>query len=113
MPRGGARNGAGRKKGQASNKTREVADRAAAEGITPLEVMLNAMRVHHEAKEYDKAAEIAKDAAPYMHPRFSSVQVQADVEVQSSNVTELIVTTREQADAAIASLAEASGVSRQ
>ncbi len=75
MPRGGARAGAGRKKGQATRKSQEVADQAAREGITPLEVMLFAMRHHQKAKEYDKAAEIAKDAAPYMHPRLSAVSV--------------------------------------
>jgi hypothetical protein len=35
--RGGKRPGSGRKKGSATKKTREIADRAAAEGITPLE----------------------------------------------------------------------------
>ena len=36
---GGARSGAGRKRGGANQKTREIADRAATLGVTPLEVM--------------------------------------------------------------------------
>ncbi len=74
MSRGGARTGAGRKKGQATKKSQEVADRAAGEGITPLEVMLKAMRHYDTLNDHDKAASIAKDAAPYMHPRLSAIQ---------------------------------------
>jgi hypothetical protein len=40
---GGKRPGAGRKKGSLTQKTREVAEKAASAGITPLEVMLEAM----------------------------------------------------------------------
>jgi hypothetical protein len=72
---GGARPGAGRKPGGRNKKTREIADRAAAEGITPLEVMLEAMRFHYFHDELDEAAAIAKDAAPYMHPRLATVNV--------------------------------------
>jgi len=42
--------------------------------LTPLEVMLKAMRVHAKADRWDEAASIAKDAAPYMHPRLASMQ---------------------------------------
>jgi hypothetical protein len=72
--RGGKRQGAGRPKGAATKRTREIAERAAEEGITPLEVMLNAMRRHYENGEFDQAAAVAKDAAPYMHPRLASVE---------------------------------------
>jgi hypothetical protein len=74
MAHGGKRAGAGRKPGSTTTKTREIADRAAAEGITPLEVMLEAMRAHHAAKRLDEAAAIAKDAAPYMHPRLAAIE---------------------------------------
>lgn len=77
--RGGARNGAGRKPGTANTKTREIADKAAAEGITPLEVMLEAMNSFREAGDIEKAAGFAKDAAPYIHAKLSSVDVKADV----------------------------------
>lgn len=70
---GGPRKGSGRKKGSLTRKTREIAQRASAEGITPLEVMILAMRDHLKAKRLDQAAAIAKDAAPYMHPRLAAV----------------------------------------
>lgn len=71
MAHGGARPGAGRKKGSATTKTRAIADRAVADGITPLEVMLAAMRHHFSESRLDAAAAIAKDAAPYMHPKLA------------------------------------------
>ncbi len=110
---GGHRNGAGRPKGATAKKTREIAEQAAAEGITPLEVMINAMRYYVEAGERDKAASIAKDAAPYMHPRLSSAIVKADVSVESTSVVECIITSREEANQTIAALEDASGVPRQ
>ncbi|WP_188352074.1 hypothetical protein [Agrobacterium tumefaciens] len=56
-------------------KLRTLLTRAAsAEGVTPLEVMLKAMREHYGKREYDAAAAIAKDAAPYMHPKLASVE---------------------------------------
>ncbi len=73
MARGGARLGAGRKKGSLTAKTRVVAEKAAATGLTPLEVMVKAMRRHAKANRWDEAASIAKDAAPYMHPKLSAV----------------------------------------
>lgn len=78
--KGGKRSGAGRPKGTATKKTREIADKAAAEGITPLEVMLHAMR--YSFGEFEKtlvvdhlvaASSFAKDAAPYMHPRLTTI----------------------------------------
>ena len=85
--RGGARKGAGRKPGSATKRTREIADKAAAEGTTPLEVMLKAMSAF--ATEADRvgksdtethlkllvaAAGVAKDAAPYVHPRLQAIE---------------------------------------
>ena len=74
MARGGARVGAGRKPGSRNERSRRIADKAFAEGITPLEVMLKAMRKHVEAERWDEAAAQAKDAAPYMHPKLAAVQ---------------------------------------
>lgn len=86
--RGGRRSGAGRKPGAATKKTREIAEQAAAEGITPLEVMLRAMRKFVENAEkmagideptsmtlMKEAADVAKNAAPYMHPRLTAMEV--------------------------------------
>jgi hypothetical protein len=71
---GGARKGAGRKPGSATKKTRAIADKAAAEGITPLEVMLEAMNAFRSAGDLDKAAGFAKDAAPYIHPKLAAIE---------------------------------------
>lgn len=79
--RGGARVGAGRKKGSATKRTREIADLAAETGETPLEVMLKLMRrnCEHEDVRVQIAREAmvfeaAKAAAPYMHPRLAAVE---------------------------------------
>lgn len=113
--RGGARKGAGRKPGSANTKTREIANRAAEEGITPLEVMLDNMRFAHgkaadvlaqllacgaetpeafnEFKELLRfrgmAQEAAKDAAPYLHPRLSSVEMNANVSTHEASLDDL------------------------
>jgi hypothetical protein len=82
MSRGGKRPGAGRKPGTANRKTREIADKAAADGITPLEVMLDTMRrLWDEATKGGKfdlgkalaACAVGKDAAPYLHPRLQQI----------------------------------------
>lgn len=87
MAKGGARQGAGRKKGTVSQKTREkkeLAARIASEGITPLEVMGEALRYFHrnamggedvDQKELLMAVAIAEKMAPYVHPKLSAVQV--------------------------------------
>ena len=79
---GGSRKGAGRKPGSATKRTREIADKAADEGITPLEYMLEVMR--SEAPDSDDGRvmidhrqmkfEAAKAAAPYMHPRLAAIE---------------------------------------
>src|SRR5690348_9774562 len=83
MPRGGKRVGAGRKKSSLGLKTRAIAERAAAEGITPLEVILRTMRSAWARasgngenvtnfKEALIAAAMAEKAAPYVHPRLAA-----------------------------------------
>ena len=78
MPRGGKRAGAGRKPGAATERTRAIANRAAVEGITPLEVMLNAMRQYVAEGETEKAVAVARDAAPYCHARLASTTIKGD-----------------------------------
>ena len=89
MPRGGRRPGAGRKPGSANKKTRAIADKAAAEGITPLEVMLQTMRAlwdsavaeNGKVTDFEKAqaaCSTGKDAAPFIHPRMQTIQAQID-----------------------------------
>ena len=78
MARGGKRVGAGRPAGSATRRTREIADAAARDGLSPLEVMLRAMREHALADRWDQAAAVAKDAAPYCHPRLAAVEVSGE-----------------------------------
>ncbi|MEN0115422.1 MAG: hypothetical protein AAGD15_01760 [Agrobacterium cavarae] len=78
--RGGSRKGAGRPRGAATQRSRDVADVESQNGVTPLEVMLRAMRDHYDKEEWDAAAAIAKDAAPYMHPKLQSVMHTGDAD---------------------------------
>ncbi|WP_455387427.1 hypothetical protein [Petrachloros mirabilis] len=82
MARGGARPGAGRKRGAKSSKTQEIALKAAEDGLTPIEVLLSAMRMawddaqnaierEERVKMAKTAADIAKEAAPYVHPKMA------------------------------------------
>jgi hypothetical protein len=74
--RGGRRRGAGRPIGSKNRRSAEIARAAAEDGITPIEVMLGAMRdlwAEGTPESKREAAEIAKDAAPYIHPRLASI----------------------------------------
>lgn len=73
MAHGGPRKGAGRPKGAASAKTREIANKASQEGITPLEYMLSILR--DETADQAMRFQAAEKAAPYIHPRLSAVAV--------------------------------------
>ncbi len=75
MARGGKRPGAGRKPGAATKKTREIADKAASQGITPIEYLLQVMR--DGTLERADRVEAAKAAAPYVHPRLNAVDHQS------------------------------------
>lgn len=91
---GGARQGAGRKKGAATEKTRKIADKLAEDGgVTPLEYMLEVLRETPDKLRAElKAGKIERDefllrlkmltdrrdwaaekAAPYIHPRLASI----------------------------------------
>lgn len=84
----------GRKEGTANTRTRAIADKAAAEGLTPLEILIREMRWCAKKVEEERAKEVptdpvlfvglirelrelAKDAAPYMHPRLQSSTISA------------------------------------
>jgi hypothetical protein len=72
--RGGARTGAGRKKGQASAQTKRrkaVAAQALAAGLSPLDYMLSIMR--DEGMPIKLRYLAAVDAAPYVHPKLTAV----------------------------------------
>lgn len=72
MPRGGKREGAGRKQGSLTAKSRQVAERAAEEGITPLEFMLQVLR--DDSHPLERRIDVAKAAAPYIHARLNAVE---------------------------------------
>jgi hypothetical protein len=95
---GGRREGAGRKTGSPTKRRREIIDEAAKDGITPLEVQLRTMRaLWDEANkgmtlDFEKATAacaIAKDAAPYLHPRLSNVGAKIDVSGHEAALREI------------------------
>src|SRR5512132_2257220 len=75
---------AGRKPGSTVVRSRKIANELAREGLTPLQVLIDTMReLCQQAADAPTAAErlekklaacaVAKDAAPYLHPRLTSV----------------------------------------
>ena len=115
MPRGGKRTGAGRPAGAITKRTREVAERALASGMSPLSVMLDNMRsAYHRALELEKqlndlppeeleprlhlmgeiarqrqiAQKCAADAANYVHPKRANIQHGSDPENPLNAVTD-------------------------
>ena len=86
--RGGARPGAGRKKGEVSKARLAVQERAklaATEAETPLEYMLRIMRTSDDDKRRDAMA-IA--AAPFIHAKLASVEMKAEVAVSHEDALE-------------------------
>ena len=93
--RGGVRANAGRKKSALTKKTQEVAAKVmenAADGTTPLEIMMQVMHwflqeagvaMHSEDPKVKASAskfmvlaqDAAMSAAPYVHPRLAAVEV--------------------------------------
>lgn len=61
----------GRRKGTPNKKTAEHIQKVAASGLTPLDYLLSVMRDTSEALE--ARLEAAKAAAPYVHPRLSTI----------------------------------------
>ena len=104
MARGGFRPGAGRKEGSATARTREIANKAIENGLTPLEYMLGVMR--DPKADVARRDEMARAAAPYIHPRLAAVQHSGangrPIQVESDR-DEVI----KEIDAMIARLAEA------
>ena len=71
-----------RKKGAAQLKTREVADRIAVNSVTPLEVMLEAMRTAYANGDLA----LAEKCAPYMYPRLAA----ADSKVKTAVTVKIV-----------------------
>ncbi|WP_117196403.1 hypothetical protein [Rhizobium terrae] len=72
MSRGGTREGAGRKRGAPNKATQERQRKVAESGITPLDYMLQVMR--DSKADSGRRDEMAKAAAPYVHPKLASMQ---------------------------------------
>jgi len=100
---GGFRKNSGRKKGAATRKTREIANKASIDGgLTPLEFMLQVLRetpkdlkaqykkrlitaeeLEDRLKDINaKRYKAAVDSAAYMHPRLSSIEAKISINEQ-------------------------------
>ena len=66
----------GRKKGSRNKRPRELIERIEASGLVPLEYMLSVMR--DESAPPERRDEMAKAAAPFVHPRLQTTKVQGD-----------------------------------
>jgi hypothetical protein len=77
MAHGGARSGAGRPKGRATNLADKAREEALQGGISPLEYLLGVMR--DEDQDDARRLDAAKAAAPYVHARLASAEIKADV----------------------------------
>ena len=73
MPRGGKREGAGRKEGQPNKRTKELQEAVAASGETPLDYMLRVMR--DMTQDHERRDDMAKAAAPYVHSKLATTEV--------------------------------------
>ncbi len=112
MPRGGPRPGGGRPKGSKTKRT-VLKEEAVANGLDPADVLQELLDKYHAAKDWERVRAVANDLMPYRHHKLATLHMSADVHHTATNVVEFLVTTREQADAAIAALAGTNGVPRQ
>lgn len=74
---GGARPGAGRKKGGVNRLTAEAVAKAQEGGEMPLDFMLSIMR--DESEQRSVRLDAAKAAAQYVHPKLSAVDATMSV----------------------------------
>lgn len=98
MARGGNRPGAGRKAGTPNKASVERQRKVAATGITPLDYMLKVMR--DEKADAGRRDDMAKAAAPYVHPKLASMQHtgRGGGPIQTMDVTKLKGMTDEELD---------------
>lgn len=89
---GGRRPGAGRKPGTPGVKgpkpitkvRMELAERVLGGDITPLEVLIEAMREAHLVGNTREAAHYANMAAPYVHPKLSTINATHDGDIRAT-----------------------------
>lgn len=72
MARGGKREGAGRRVGALTTKTREIAVTALEGGQTPLNFLISVMR--DPDNELNMRVDAAKAAASYVHPKLAAIE---------------------------------------
>ena len=101
---GGRRQGAGRKPGSASQKTREIANQAATDGLTPLEYMLAVLR--DDTADPDRRDRMAVAAAPYIHARLAAIQTKVETVGQIEAKITFEERRRQAAEAVRAAFAE-------
>lgn len=92
MPRGGARQGAGRKKGVTDRLPKAATKRvalAAFKGDSPLEFLLKVMRDPKQAEEV--RIDAAKAALGFVHPRLSNIEHKGDPENPIETVTQIVL----------------------
>lgn len=107
MRHGGARPGAGRKRGSGNKKrSAGLIARVHADGFTPLDVMLKTMKAFWQMaqnsdgtidrEKAQAAATIAKDAAPYVHPRLASMDQKLSGEMRIGSIDAPVRESREE-----------------
>lgn len=89
MARGGAREGAGRKKGGSNRLTQEAVARASETGELPLDFLLRIMR--DAGSDEAKRIDCAKAAAPYVHAKLTSIDAKVESDVRVHRVERAIV----------------------
>ena len=72
MSHGGAREGAGRPPGSVNKASQEAREKVVATGETPLDYMMRVMR--DKSAEHQRRDDMAKAAAPYVHPKLSAIE---------------------------------------
>lgn len=97
MARGGKREGAGRPAGSITQRSREMAEKAAEGGIMPLDYMLKVLR--DESADIKDRMWAAEKAAPYVHAKLAAVEHSGSLDVTTQ--------TKEQRDAAVAAATRA------
>lgn len=85
---GGAREGAGRKRGTPNVKSAEVIAQALKHGITPVEFMLQTMR--DESAELKERQWAAEKSAPFIHPRPAATPRTIELDLPSLSTVESI-----------------------
>ena len=80
MAWGGARPGAGRKKGQVTKFNELARKEALAKGTSPLDFMLAVLRDENESRAVRLDA--AKAAAPYLHARLNAIDLTGETSVR-------------------------------